>query len=82
MLGACPQIMAVLGSLILYALGKYLSVRRAGNPRQDLGEGEFIFKQLSQPADGFLPLTARSQPPPWVCKGGLDRVTLCMCSKR
>lgn len=24
MLGACPQIMAVLGSLILYALGKYL----------------------------------------------------------
>uniref|UniRef100_A0A8D2NF93 Solute carrier family 2 member 6 n=1 Tax=Zonotrichia albicollis TaxID=44394 RepID=A0A8D2NF93_ZONAL len=25
MLGACPQIMAVLGSLVLYALGKYLS---------------------------------------------------------
>lgn len=24
MLGACPQIMAVLGSLVLYALGKYL----------------------------------------------------------
>ncbi|NXG06245.1 GTR6 protein, partial [Sakesphorus luctuosus] len=28
MLGACPQIMAVLGSLGLYALGKYLSVHR------------------------------------------------------
>ncbi|NWV01511.1 GTR6 protein, partial [Upupa epops] len=26
MLGACPQIMAVLGSLILYALGKYLGL--------------------------------------------------------
>lgn len=32
MLGACPQIMAVLGSLILYALGKYLSVQQAGKP--------------------------------------------------
>ncbi|NXF09687.1 GTR6 protein, partial [Smithornis capensis] len=28
MLGACPQIMAVLGSLVLYALGKYLRVWR------------------------------------------------------
>lgn len=38
MLGACPQIMAVLGSLILYALGKYLGVWRAGKPQGTLGK--------------------------------------------
>ncbi|XP_068770905.1 solute carrier family 2, facilitated glucose transporter member 6 isoform X2 [Struthio camelus] len=36
MLGACPQIMAVLGSLILYALGKYLHGRR-GKEDEALG---------------------------------------------
>lgn len=30
MLGTCPQIMAVLGSLILYVLGKYLGVQWEG----------------------------------------------------
>lgn len=38
MLGACPQIMAVLGSLILYALGKYLSFWCVGKPRGTLGK--------------------------------------------
>ncbi|NXO51134.1 GTR6 protein, partial [Aramus guarauna] len=33
MLGACPQIMAVLGSLILYVLGKYFGVQRPGSCR-------------------------------------------------
>lgn len=37
MLGACPQIMAVLGSLVLYALGKYL--RGVPVSRQHSGKG-------------------------------------------
>uniref|UniRef100_A0A672UGI2 Major facilitator superfamily (MFS) profile domain-containing protein n=1 Tax=Strigops habroptila TaxID=2489341 RepID=A0A672UGI2_STRHB len=70
MLGACPQVMAVLGSLVLYALGKYLSVQRAGNPWWDLGEGEFILNVVSKLVNSFP-----SQPPTQVCKGGLDRIT-------
>lgn len=54
MLGACPQIMAVLGSLILYALGKYLGVWRAGNPRRDLRGGELILNNfLGELMDSF-----------------------------
>lgn len=62
--------MAVLGSLVLYALGKYLSVQRVGNPPWDLGEGEFILNFVSKLINSFP-----SQPPIQVCKGGLDRIT-------
>lgn len=44
MLGACPQIMAVLGSLVLYALGKYPPVSQC--PGHDCGEGELKINNL------------------------------------
>lgn len=57
MLGACPQIMAVLGSLTLYALGKYLRVR---GPWRDLRE-HILSKFLSKLMDYLPPPSPHSQ---------------------